>query len=52
VLATYSVMIVATAEERESHLDEARAMLAERFPGASEVEVPIGTWAWRCTRVS
>jgi ubiquinone/menaquinone biosynthesis C-methylase UbiE len=51
VLATYSAVIVAPPEERDAHLDRARTLLAERFPGATEVEVPMRTWCWRADRV-
>jgi SAM-dependent methyltransferase len=49
-LATYSGLIVASTAQRDAQLDRARHLLGERFPGASEVEVPIRSWCWRSTR--
>jgi hypothetical protein len=30
--------------------DRARAYLAQRFPGATELDVPLHAWTWRARR--
>jgi len=50
MLATYSGVITASREERAAALTTAQAMLAERFPGASEIDVPMRAWCWRADR--
>ncbi len=50
LMATYSGVIVAGPEERTAHLEAARRLLDERFPGATEIEVPMRSWCWRATR--
>jgi SAM-dependent methyltransferase len=49
--ATYSRVITASPEEREAELARAAAAVAERFPGASELEVPMRSHCWRADRV-
>jgi SAM-dependent methyltransferase len=51
MLGTYSAVITATAPTRDAAFDRVRTALAERFPGAGEVEVPMATWCWRADRV-
>ena len=50
MLATYSGVITASPEDRMARLARARAALEERFPGASEVDVPMRSWCWRADR--
>jgi SAM-dependent methyltransferase len=50
LLGTYSGLIVAPSAERVTVLEQARAALAERFPGATELEVPMRSWCWRAER--
>jgi SAM-dependent methyltransferase len=50
MLATYSRLIVASPEDRTAALTRARGALEERFPGASEIDVPMRTWCWRADR--
>lgn len=50
LLSTYSELIVSTPAEREETLDRSRAVLAERFPGARELDVPMRSWCWRADR--
>ena len=50
MLATYSGVITASREERAAALATAQSMLAERFPGASEIDVPMRAWCWRADR--
>ena len=50
MLATYSSVITADPQERESKLAEARATLEERFPDAETVEVPMRSRCWRADR--
>jgi SAM-dependent methyltransferase len=52
MLATYSGVITASPEDRMARLARARAALEERFPGASEVDVPMRSWCWRADRAS
>lgn len=49
--ATYSAVITVGAEERSALLDAAREKLARRFPGATEIDVPMLSWCWRGDRV-
>ncbi len=50
-LGTYSMMITAGPAERADLLAGARAALSERFPGATEVDVPMRSQCWRADRV-
>ncbi len=50
MLATYSGVITASREERAAALATAQAILDERFPGASEIDVPMRAWCWRADR--
>jgi SAM-dependent methyltransferase len=52
MLATYSNLITASQEDRTAALTRARAVLEERFPGASEIDVPMRTWCWRADRAA
>ena len=52
MLATYSGVITASPEDRTARLARARAALEQRFPGASEVDVPMRSWCWRADRAS
>jgi SAM-dependent methyltransferase len=48
--ATYSRVITASPQEREAELARAAAALAERFPGQTELEVPMRSHCWRADR--
>jgi SAM-dependent methyltransferase len=50
-LMTYSRVITASEQIRTAGRRRAAAALAEQFPGASEVEVPMRTRCWRADRV-
>jgi SAM-dependent methyltransferase len=50
--ATYSNMITASPEEREAELARLRAALAERFPSAGQLDVPMRSRCWRADRVA
>jgi SAM-dependent methyltransferase len=50
MLATYSRLIIASPEDRAAALARARAAVEGRFPGASEIDVPMRTWCWRADR--
>jgi SAM-dependent methyltransferase len=50
MLATYSGVITASPEDRTARLTRARDVLQERFPGASEIDVPMRAWCWRADR--
>jgi hypothetical protein len=52
LLATYSGVITASPADRAARLTGARAALRERFPGATEIEVPIRAWCWRADRAA
>jgi SAM-dependent methyltransferase len=49
-IGTYSRVIIATEEERAIALGRVRATIEERFPGATEVDVPIRSLCWRADR--
>jgi SAM-dependent methyltransferase len=48
--ATYSGVITGSPENREAELARARSALAERYPGATEIEVPMRSECWRADR--
>jgi SAM-dependent methyltransferase len=50
MVATYSRVITATPESRAAILDRARALLAEKYGDADEIDFPMRTWAWRGDR--
>jgi ubiquinone/menaquinone biosynthesis C-methylase UbiE len=50
MVSTYSVVITGPDEARTSLLDAVRGRLADRFPGAVEIELPIRSWCWRANR--
>jgi hypothetical protein len=47
MLATYSRIITADPAGWAAENERARAYLAQRFPGADRLEVPLQAWAWR-----
>lgn len=51
MLATYSAMITATAQERTAELAWVRAELDRLFPGAAEIAVPMRARCWRVDRM-
>jgi SAM-dependent methyltransferase len=52
MLATYSNVITASPELRTIGRARAAAALAEQFPGAAELEVPMRSRCWRADRIS
>lgn len=50
-LGTYSWVITASDEAKAAGRSRAAAALADRFPGASEIEVPMRSRCWRADRV-
>jgi SAM-dependent methyltransferase len=52
MLATYSGAITASPQDREAGLAQARAVLERRFPGASEIDVPMRTLCFRADRLA
>jgi SAM-dependent methyltransferase len=52
LLGTYSSLITAGAQDRDAVLGYAAQALAERFPGAREIDVPMVSWCWRADRTS
>jgi SAM-dependent methyltransferase len=50
MLTTYSGVITASPLDRAAGLARARAALEQRFPGASEIDVPMRAWCWRADR--
>ncbi|MGB9305127.1 MAG: methyltransferase domain-containing protein [Mycobacterium sp.] len=52
MLGTYSRAIIASAEDREQALADARAALRERFPGVDAIDIPMRAWCWRADRVA
>ncbi|MGH3396037.1 MAG: class I SAM-dependent methyltransferase [Streptosporangiaceae bacterium] len=49
---TYGGVITASPADRAAELTRARAALEERFPGATEIEVPMRSECWRADRAS
>jgi SAM-dependent methyltransferase len=52
LLGTYSGMITAGEQDRDAAFACAAQALAERFPGASQIDVPMASWCWRADRIS
>jgi SAM-dependent methyltransferase len=50
MVGTYSRVIIASEDDRAQRLANARAALAERFPGAETIDVPMRSWCWRADR--
>ncbi len=50
-LTTYSRVITASEDVKATGRARATAALAEQFPGASEIEVPMRSRCWRADRV-
>ena len=50
MLTTYSRVITASAQERELGRERATAALAELFPGACQIDVPMRSRCWRADR--
>jgi SAM-dependent methyltransferase len=50
LLATYSRIITADPAGVAGDAERARHYLAERFPGATQLEVPLHAWTWRARR--
>ncbi len=51
MLTTYSRVITASAQDRELGRARATAALADLFPGASHIDVPMRARCWRADRV-
>jgi SAM-dependent methyltransferase len=51
MLGTYSAVITADSGERDAWRARATAVLAERFPGVPELDLPVRSWCWRADRV-
>jgi hypothetical protein len=49
--ATYSDLITASPADRQAELARVAEFLEQRFPGASEVDVPMRSWCWRADRL-
>lgn len=52
MLATYSRVIVADPQDRDRRLANARGVLADRFPGAQTIDVPMQSRCWRADRIA
>ncbi|HEX5254207.1 MAG TPA: class I SAM-dependent methyltransferase [Mycobacterium sp.] len=52
LLGTYSRVIIASPDDRAQRLDNARALLTERFPGADAIDVPMQSRCWRADRIA
>ncbi len=51
-LGTYSRVITASEQDRAAYFARVRAALAEQFPGAAEIDVPMRSQCWRADRAS
>jgi SAM-dependent methyltransferase len=49
---TYSELIIASRADRDAKLASVAAFLEQRFPGATEVDVPLRSWCWRADRTA
>jgi SAM-dependent methyltransferase len=52
MVGTYSRVIIASPDDRALRLDHARASMAERFPGAHTVDIPMRSFCWRADRMA
>jgi SAM-dependent methyltransferase len=52
MFGTYSRLIALNADDRAAALARRRAVLDTLFPGAAEVDVPMGSWCWRANRTA
>jgi hypothetical protein len=52
MIGTYSRIITASDQERAQILSRVRAAVEARFPGATEIELPMRSLCWRATRVA
>ena len=52
MLGTYSRVIIASPDDRAERLASARAVLAERFPGADTIDIPMQSRCWRADRIA
>lgn len=52
MLGTYSRVIIASPDDRAQRLDNARALLTDRFPGADAIDVPMQSRCWRADRIA
>lgn len=50
MVATYSGVITAADDARAALLASVAEKLDQRFPGDTEIDVPMRTWAWRANR--
>ncbi len=50
MIGTYSRIIVASEQERAEILARVRAAVDDRFPGATEIELPMRCFCWRASR--
>jgi SAM-dependent methyltransferase len=51
MLGTYSGAITASQQDREAGLARARTVLEQRFPGASQIDVPMRSYCFRADRL-
>jgi SAM-dependent methyltransferase len=51
MLATYSGALTASPQDREAALARASDVLERRFPGATEIDVPMRSWCFRADRL-
>jgi SAM-dependent methyltransferase len=52
MVGTYSRVIVASPDDRERRLAQARAALQARFPGSDVIDVPMQARCWRADRIA
>jgi ubiquinone/menaquinone biosynthesis C-methylase UbiE len=52
MMGTYSGVITATPADRAVSLARTRALLEERFPSATEIDVPMRSWCCRADRTA
>lgn len=52
MIATYSRIITASEEERAEIIARVQTAVAEQFPGATEIELPMRSLCWRADRIA
>jgi hypothetical protein len=52
MVGTYSGIITSSDADRAETLARVRASLDERFPGHTEIDVPMRSWCWRANRAA
>lgn len=52
MISTYSGLITASPADRADRLGRVRTVIAQQFPDATEIDVPMRSWCWRADRAA